>query len=104
VPAVITETEAVKSLGARPDPEVPLAGASDYAKEILEWLPCNLTLDVPIDKFSIAELLKLGRGSIVKTNWHHTNDIPLRANGQLIGWTEFEVVGNRLAVRITELA
>jgi flagellar motor switch/type III secretory pathway protein FliN len=100
----MTETEPVKSLGGKPESELPLGASSDYVKEILEWLPCNLTLDVPVDKFSIGELLKLGRGSIIKTNWHHTNDIPLRANGQLIGWTEFEVVGDRLAVRITELA
>jgi len=26
----------------------------------------------------------------------------LRVNKMLIGWTEFEVVGDRLAVRITE--
>jgi hypothetical protein len=25
-------------------------------------------------------------------------------NGQLVGWTEFEVVGERLAVRLTDLS
>jgi flagellar motor switch/type III secretory pathway protein FliN len=28
--------------------------------------------------------------------------VPLRVNQLLIGWTEFEVVEDRLAVRITE--
>jgi len=36
------------------------------------------------------------------TACHHTSDVPLRVNELLIGWTEFEVVGDRLAVRISE--
>jgi flagellar motor switch/type III secretory pathway protein FliN len=31
-------------------------------------------------------------------------DVPLRVNGNVIGWSEFEVVGDTLAVRLTELA
>jgi flagellar motor switch/type III secretory pathway protein FliN len=72
--------------------------------DVLPWLPCELTLEIPVARFTIGELLTLRRGTIVETACHHTNDIPLRVNGQLIGWTEFEVVGDRLAVRITELA
>jgi flagellar motor switch/type III secretory pathway protein FliN len=41
---------------------------------------------------------------VVRTNWQAVRDVPLRVNGALIGWSEFEVVGNRLAVRVTELA
>jgi flagellar motor switch/type III secretory pathway protein FliN len=53
-------------------------------------------------RFTIADLLSLKEGSIVETACHHTSDVPLRVNQLLIGWTEFEVVGDRLAVRITE--
>jgi hypothetical protein len=28
----------------------------------------------------------------------------LKVNGELIAWCEFEVLGNKLAVRLTELA
>jgi flagellar motor switch/type III secretory pathway protein FliN len=70
----------------------------------IPWLPCTLTLDVPVVHFSVANLLALTKGSIVETSCHHTSDIPLRVNNMLIGWTEFEVVGDRLAVRITEQA
>ena len=52
----------------------------------------------------LGDLLRLNKGSIVETACPYTSDVPLRANGLLIGWTEFEVIGNRLAVRITELA
>ncbi len=72
--------------------------------EVLPWLPCKVTLDIPVVRFTIADLLKLKNGSIVETAWRHTSDIPLRVNGQLVGWTEFEVIGDNLAVRITEIA
>ena len=70
----------------------------------IPWLPCTLTLDVPVVHFTIADLLGLKQGSIVQTAWHHTSDVPLRVNQVLIGWTEFDVIGDRLVVRITEQA
>jgi|SRR5437868_5265504 len=72
--------------------------------DLMPWLPCTLTLELPVAKFTIAELLKLTPGSIVETACHHTSDVPLRVNGLLIGWTEFDVIDERLAVRITDQA
>jgi len=72
--------------------------------EMYGWFPCLLSLEVPISRFTVGDLLRLRAGSIVVTKTHHTSDIPLRANGLLIGWTEFEVIGKHLAIRITELA
>ena len=83
------------------------AGASPNLKDPVEsmpWLPCTLTLEVPVAHFTIADLLGLEKGSIVETAWSNTSDVPLRVNQLLVGWTEFEVVGDRLAVRITEQA
>lgn len=68
----------------------------------MSWLPCTLILDVPVVRFTIADLLALKEGSIVETACHHTSDLPLRVNQLLIGWTEFEIIGDHLAVRITE--
>jgi flagellar motor switch/type III secretory pathway protein FliN len=68
------------------------------------WLPCRLTLQIPVTGFSVGDLLRLNVGSIITTPCHYTHDVPLRVNGLLIGWTEFEVIADRLAVRITELA
>jgi flagellar motor switch/type III secretory pathway protein FliN len=70
----------------------------------MPWLPCTLSLEVPVVRFTIADLLALTKGSIVETACHYTSDVPLRVNKVLIGWTEFEVVGDRLAVRITDQA
>ena len=72
--------------------------------DILPWLPCTLALDIPVVKFSVGDLLNLHIGSIVETAYHQSSDLPLRVNGQLVGWTEFEVVGERLAVRLTDLS
>jgi flagellar motor switch/type III secretory pathway protein FliN len=72
--------------------------------EFLPWLPCTLALDLPVVHFTVGDLLSLTNGSIVETSYHQSSDLPLRVNGQLVGWTEFEVVGERLAVRLTDLS
>ena len=66
-------------------------------------LPCRLTVDVPLPGFTVADALGLRRSSVINSHWRVGADIPLRLNGELIARGEFEVVGNHLAVRITEL-
>jgi flagellar motor switch/type III secretory pathway protein FliN len=80
----------------------------DYGSDEARWrpllgLPFQLTVDLPLFHFTIADLLQLGVGSVMKTSWRVARDVPLRVNDTLIGWSEFEAVGNRLAVRLTEL-
>ncbi len=72
--------------------------------EVLPWLPCTLALDIPVVRFTVRSLLELAPGGILETSVHQSMDIPLRVNGLLMAWTEFEVVGERLAARITDLA
>ncbi len=87
--------------------EIPLpetaAGETDRLDR-MPWLPCTLSVDVPVVQFTIGDLLCLTEGSIVETACNQTSDVPLRVNNLLIGWTEFEVIGDRLAVRITDQA
>jgi len=66
-------------------------------------LPCRLTVDVPLPGFTVADVLRLQRSSVINSHWRVGTDIPLRLNGELIARGEFEVVGNHLAVRLTEL-
>jgi len=72
--------------------------------ELMPLLPFTLTLEIPVVRFTIQDLLSLKIGTIVETACHQTGDIPLRVNGILLGWTEFDVISDRLAVRITEQA
>lgn len=81
-----------------------LAPAGQDLLDTMPWLPCTLSLELPVVRFTIGDLLKLAKGSIVQTASHHTCDVPLRVNHLLIGWTEFDVIGDRLAVRITDQA
>lgn len=86
------------------DPQTsPAPEAKRDALELFGWLPCRLSLEAQVVKFTVGDLLRLNKGSIVETDCLATSDVPLRANGLLIARTEFEVIGNRLAVRITEL-
>ena len=82
------------------------AGASAKYRE--KWaavlsLPCDLTVELPVPGFKVGDLFRLQAKTILESQWHAGEDVPLRVGGQLIGWGEFEVVGNHLAVRITEL-
>jgi flagellar motor switch/type III secretory pathway protein FliN len=80
-----------------------LAPAARKASEVLPWLPCSLALEVPVVNFTVGSLLRLTPGALVETECHQSADIPLQVNGIQMAWTEFEVVGDRLAARITDL-
>ncbi len=67
-------------------------------------LSCDLSIDLPVPKFTVADLLRLESGTVIETQWALGEDVPVRVNGQLIAWAEFELVGESLAVRITEWA
>jgi flagellar motor switch/type III secretory pathway protein FliN len=85
------------------------ANANQSRNEEARWrpvleLPCQLTVDLALPNFTVADFLGLGPGSVLSTNWRLAHDIPLRINGTLIAWAEFEGAGSRMAVRLTELA
>ena len=66
-------------------------------------LPCTLTVDLVLPGFTVRDWLQLNRESVIDSRWQVTADVPLRVNGVLIAWVEFEVVNDHRAVRITEL-
>jgi flagellar motor switch/type III secretory pathway protein FliN len=81
-----------------PQPDIPIV-----LWEEAGWLPCNLTIDLPVRGLSVRDLLELSIGSLVQTEWRSGQDAPLRVNGRQIGWVEFEQMGESLGVRLTEL-
>jgi flagellar motor switch/type III secretory pathway protein FliN len=72
--------------------------------EAYHWLRCKTTAEIVVPKFTVGDLLNLRKGSVVLTTTPVAGDIPLRVKKILLGWGRFEVVNDRLAVRITELA
>jgi len=89
---------------AQPGLEAPIAGAAIDRWARVESLPCLLTIEVSVPGFTVADLVHLERGRVIATRWTVGQDVPFRINGELIAWSEFEVVQDRLAVRLTELA
>jgi len=105
-PAAAIDRAAISAEKASPPPS---PEAEREAQAELRWKPvgalaCELTVDLPLPDFKIADLLKLRQGSVVGARLRVGHDVPLRLNGGLIGWIEFELVGEHLAVRLTELA
>jgi len=100
-------TAAAQAMSPNPT-EKPLAANLSASGEA-RWLPflglpCQLEVDLPLPNFKVGDLIQLRSGLLIATEWRLTRDVPLRVNGTLIGWGEFDGSGNRLAVRLTELA
>lgn len=69
----------------------------------LEKMRCELTVQVPVRAFGVRELMTLAAGTVVDTQWDRNKPVPLDVNGREVTWCEFEVLGERLGIRITEL-
>ena len=80
------------------------AGIAESKWKQAERLPCQVSVEVPIPGFTLSTLLTLQAASVVSSRRPTTANLPLRVNGELIAWCEFEVFGTRLSVRFTELA
>ena len=89
--------------GEKPQP-AQAPGSEEARWQPVLGLPCQLTIDLPLPHFKVADFLQLRAGSVIATEWRVSREVPLRINGTLIGWGEFEGSGNRLAVRLMQLA
>jgi flagellar motor switch protein FliN/FliY len=70
--------------------------------EALE-LPCQLSVALDVPHFTIRDLLSLSVNSLVDTRRREGAHVPVRVNGVMVGWAEFDVIDGRLAVRLTEM-
>lgn len=69
---------------------------------LVENLPCRLTVEVRLPKFTVRDLFRLSRGTLVESDWAQSTNVPVIVNRQLIGWAEFEALGETLAIRLAE--
>lgn len=70
----------------------------------LDLLLMQLDVMVKVRSFNVQDLLSLETGSVLETVHEHVQDVPVRSGGALLGWAEFEVLDQQLAVRVTRLA
>jgi len=59
---------------------------------------------VPIAAFRVGDLLALEKGTVLESQWAHDEDVPVWCGGAQLAWTEFEVVDQKLAVRVTRIS
>jgi len=71
--------------------------------ERIAGLPVKLNVRVPLPRFRVSDLLALVPGKVVASAWQSSEDIPLSCGDVDLVWTEFEVVDQTLAVRVTRL-
>jgi len=69
----------------------------------VKGLLCRLSVEVPIPRFTVRQLLTLEPGAILDTYHEEGSHVPVMVNDQMIAWGEFDVVGEILAIRLTEL-
>jgi hypothetical protein len=80
------------------------AGPTIDADSVVARLSVELEVGVPVHDFRVRNLLALEPGVLVASHWSHGEDLPLAARDVQLAWTEFEVVVNTLAARITRIA
>jgi len=71
---------------------------------LLQRLPMRLTAGVPLPRFRVRDLLALRPGQTLNSNWLSTDDVPLKIGSVQLSWSEFEVVEQQMAIRLTRLA
>ncbi|MGD0830664.1 MAG: FliM/FliN family flagellar motor C-terminal domain-containing protein [Terracidiphilus sp.] len=85
-----------------PAPHVPLEGGIVLAGAMVR-LPVELDVSIPVREFRVRNLLALEPGQLIETDWAHGEDMPISAGEVQLAWSEFEVVEQQLAVRVTRL-
>jgi flagellar motor switch/type III secretory pathway protein FliN len=86
-------------------PPPPMSRIEEHASwPMLSQLRLAMTASVVLKGFKVRDLLKLRPGQVVESVWPETEDVPLIIGQVQVAWSEFEVVEQRLVVRLTRLA
>lgn len=81
------------------------AEADQTPKDVEQYDNVNLTVSIELGRIesTVAEILSLKEGELIETEKLSGNPMEIFVNGQLFGRGEVVVVGDNLAIRITEL-
>jgi flagellar motor switch protein FliM len=71
---------------------------------MISRLPVKLSVSIPLARFRVRELLQLASGQTIESEWPTTEDVPLQVGDIQVSWSEFEVVEQHMALRLTRLA
>ena len=86
-------------------PPKAIAGQSpaDPWKQVMA-LPCRIRVEAPLQLFTVADLLSLCPGAVVRSTQKAGSPAFVKVNGKVIGRGDFDVVESTLAIRMTEFA
>jgi flagellar motor switch/type III secretory pathway protein FliN len=71
--------------------------------EILSQLRVSLRAAVALNRFKVRDLLALKEGQVFQSVSSDTEDVVVMVGQVQLGWSEFEVIEQRMAVRLTRL-
>ena len=75
-----------------------------HAWPALSELMMTLESVIALHQFKVRDLVRLEVGQVIESLCANTDDVPVKVGQVQVGWSEFEVVDQRLAVRLTRLA
>jgi flagellar motor switch/type III secretory pathway protein FliN len=73
------------------------------AWETLAQLRVTMRVGVALNRFKVRDLLSLKEGQVFESLSPDTEDVPLMVGQIQIGWSEFEILEQRMALRLTRL-
>jgi flagellar motor switch protein FliM len=109
--AAQTATALNAEMKATANPAMPEAPRSSWMSRIEEhsaWpalsrLAVTMAVAVPLVRFKVQDLLGLKEGQVFESASPETEDVPLKVGDVHLGCTEFEVVEQKVALRLTRL-
>jgi len=102
-PSVMESTPAATNDAMEPMPAEAAPQPSLDAMSLLRDVEVELTLEIGRRRMKISEVVKPGPGRTVELDKLAGEPLELLVNGRLIGRGEAVVVGDRYAIRITEI-
>jgi flagellar motor switch protein FliN/FliY len=101
-------TEVVKPTGSdlvRIAPKIPwMMRVEEHPSwETLAQLRVTIRAAVTLDGFKVRDLLAMKQGQVFKSLSRVTEDVPVRVGQMQLGWSEFEVLEQQIALRLTRL-
>jgi len=71
--------------------------------ETLAQLRVTMRAGVALYRFRVRDLLAMKEGQVFESLSPATEDVPVRVGHLQLGWSEFEVLEQRMALRLTRL-
>lgn len=71
---------------------------------MISRMPVVLAVSIPVSHLTVRDLLGLCAGETIETTWGAIQEVPLKVGEVQVAWGEFEVVEQRMAMRLIRLA